>query len=103
MSLAELPDVGDGAGPEAVELLTQLAFQVTEEPGLGADEADLLADEEFGAGGDKGGLAQAAQHQVEHGSQVARISLTVAEMGLQASELDLVRIEEAILEGTEIG
>ena len=60
MGLAELCDVGHGAGPQAVELLAELAFEVSEEAGLGADEADLLADEEFGARGEEGWLAEAA-------------------------------------------
>ena len=78
MGLAELPHVDDGAGPQAVELLAQLAFQVTEEARLGADEAHLLADEKLGAGGQEGGLAQAAQHQVQHSSQVAGVGLAMA-------------------------
>jgi hypothetical protein len=99
MSPAELLEVDDSAGPEAVELLAELAFQVAEEAGLGADEADFLADEEFGAGGEEGGLAEATQHQVEHGSQVTGISLAMAQVGLQTGQLDLVGVEEAVLEG----
>jgi len=99
VSLAELLEVDDGVGPEAVELLAELAFQVAEEAGLGADEADLLADEEFGAGGEEGRLTEAAEHQVKHGRQVARVGLALAEVGLLAGKFDLVGVEEAVLKG----
>jgi hypothetical protein len=97
VGLAELLDVDHSAGPEAVELLTELTFQVTEETGLGADEADLLADEEFSAGGEEGGLTKAPRHQVKHGSQVAGIGLAMAEVSLLAGELDLIGVEEGVL------
>jgi hypothetical protein len=61
---------------------------------LGADEAHLLADEKLGAGGEEGGLAQAAQHQVQHDGQVTGVGLAVAQMDLLAGELDLVGVEE---------
>ena len=68
---------------------------------MGADEADLLADEEFGVGGEEGGLAEAAEHEVEHGGQVSGVGFAMAEVSLLAGELDLVGVEEAVLEGGE--
>jgi len=100
VGFAELFDVDHGAGPEAVELLTELAFEVAEEAGLGADEADLLADEEFIACGEEGGLAEAAEGEVKHGGQVAGVGLAMAEVSLLAGELDLIRVEEGVLHGS---
>jgi len=63
----------NGAGPEAVELLAQLAFEVAEEAGLSADEADFWADEEVSAGREIGRLTEAAGHEVKHSGQVTGV------------------------------
>jgi hypothetical protein len=97
MGSGELGDIDHRTRPEAIELLEELTLQETEQARLGTDEADFLANEQLGAGRKKGGLAQATGHEVEHRSQVAGVVLAVAEVGLQAGELDLVGVEKDIV------
>jgi hypothetical protein len=92
VGLAALADVDDGAGPQTVDLAPQLAFQAGQEARLGADEAQFLADQVFGAGGEEGGLAQPTQGEIEHRRQVAGVGLAMAQMRLLPGQLDLISI-----------
>ena len=64
---------------------------------MGPDKADLIADEQLDSGGKEGRLTQATRHEVKHGGEIAGIVLAVAQVGLQAGELDLIGVEKEIV------